>query len=422
MAKRVDMTDSPIWNYKTFAAGETQIVAAPDGKIHVPVWNDELYLERHRGTYTTQAKEKANIRHSEEWLLDAEKYASLAWLGGLDYPSSQLTESWKLKSFDDFHDSAAGTAIAQDYRDAQMDYDSIRQVTSEATRNAFKEVDSRIDTAAHAGVPIVVWNQLNWARTEAIPVSVQMPAPEPNGIAVVDAAGKPVLMEVLSKDDTTNTYRLLLQAPDIPSVGYKVLYVVPGRRKVASDLGLHGTTMENSQLRVVLDAKTGCITTLYQKKTGVEALAAGACGNELQAFKDDNPGEDAWNIERDYEKYGTNLTMLDSMKVVEQGPLREVIRITRSWSKSKFVQDIVLEAGSPRVDVVNNIDWHESHILLKAAFPLAFTSPEAAYEIPYGSIDRPATRNNSVEDSKIRSAGAQMGRPRKRSEWILSAQ
>ena len=401
MAKRVDRNDSPIWNYKTFAAGETQIVAAPDGKIHVPVWNDELYLELHQGTYTTQAREKANIRNSEEWLLDAEKYASVAWLGGLDYPGSQFIESWKLKLFNDFHDSAAGTAIAQDFRDAQVDYDSIHQTTSEATRNALNQIDSRIDTAAHAGVPVVVWNQLNWARTDAVPVSVQMPGPEPNGIAVVDAAGKPVLMEVLSKDDATNTYRLLVQAPDVPSVGYKVLYVVPGQRKVTSDLQLHGLTMENSQLRVVLDDKTGCITSLTSKKTGVEAIAAGACGNELQAFKDDYPGEDAWNIARDYEKYGTNLTMLDSIKVVEQGPLREAIRITRSWSKSKFVQDIVLEAGSSRVDVVNNIDWHESQILLKAAFPLAFTSPEATYEIPYGSIERPTTRNNSVENAKF---------------------
>jgi alpha-mannosidase len=402
MARRVDKTDSPVWNYKTFAAGETQLKASSsDGKIHVPVWDDELYLELHRGTYTSQAGEKANIRHSEEWLEDAEKYASLAWLGGLDYPGSELTESWEQKSFYDFHDSAAGTAIAAHYHDAQLDYDSIHRVTEDATRDALHSIDSRIDTAAHAGVPIVVWNQLNWARTEAVPVTVQMPGPEPKGIAVVDAAGRPVLMQVLARDATTNTYKLLVQAPDVPSVGYKVLYAVPGERKVASDLELHGLTMENAQLRVALDAKTGCITSLFSKKTGVEALAPGACGNELQAFKDAFPGEDAWNIERDYEKYGTNLTMVDSIKVVEQGPLREAIRITRSWDKSKFVQDIVLDAGSPRVDVVNNIDWHESQTMLKAAFPLAATSAEATYEIPYGSIQRPTTRTNSVDAAKF---------------------
>jgi alpha-mannosidase len=402
MARRADTANPPIWSYKTFAAGVTQLPPAlNDGKIHLPVWNDELYLERHRGTYTTQAGEKANIRHSEEWLLDAEKFSALAWLGGLDYPGSQFTESWKLKLFDDFHDSAAGTAIAQDYRDAQTDYDSIHRVTGDATRVALHQIESRINTSAHPGVPIIVWNQLNWTRTEAVPVTVQMPAPQPNGISVVDAAGKPVLMQILSTDSSTNTYQLLIEAPVVPSVGYKVLYVVPGRRTVPTDLQLHGITLENSQLRVVLDPATGCITSLISKKSGFESLAPGACGNQLQAFKDDFPGEDAWDIPYGYEKHGANLDMLDSIKVVQQGPLRESIRITRTWSKSKFVQDIVLEAGSPRVDIVSNIDWHETQVLLKAAFPLAFSSPSATYEIPYGSIERPTARSNSVDNAKF---------------------
>jgi alpha-mannosidase len=401
MARRADTADAPVWNYKTFAAGETQIKAPDDGKIHLPIWDDELYLEHHRGTYTTQAKQKADMRHSEEELLDAEKLASLGWLGGLDYPQSRLTEAWKRDLLDDFHDMAAGTGIAQIYRDGEKDYDMIRWVTGDASRNALNDVDSHIDTAAQAGVPIIVWNTLSWARTEAVPVSVQMPGPEPNGIAIVDASGKPVLMQVLAQDNDTHTYKLLVRAQDVPSVGYTVLYAVPGARKVPTDLAVHGTTLENAQLRVVLDPATGCITSLYQKKTGVETLAPGACGNELEAFKDSNLPEDAWNIERDYEKYRTNLTMLDSMKVLEHGPLRATIEITRSWSKSKFVQDIELEAGSPQVDVVNSIDWHETHVMLKAAFPLAASSPEATYEIPYGSIQRPTTRNNSIEDSKF---------------------
>jgi len=86
---------------------------------------------------------------------------------------------------------------------------------------------------------------------------------------------------------------------------------------------------------------------------------------------------------------------------VEHGPLRAVIRVTRSWQHSKFVQDITLYAGLDRVDVINDIDWHETHVLLKAAFPLAATSDHATYEIPYGSIERPTTRNNSWEAAKF---------------------
>ena len=89
------------------------------------------------------------------------------------------------------------------------------------------------------------------------------------------------------------------------------------------------------------------------------------------------------------------------MELVEKGPLKAVIRVTRTWQSSKFVQDITLYNGVDRVDVVNDIDWHETHILLKAAFPLAASSSKATYEIPYGSIERPTTRNNSWEDAKF---------------------
>ena len=208
-----------------------------------------------------------------------------------------------------------------------------------------------------------------------------MPQAEPNGVSVLDAENRPVLMQVLSKDKATNTYRLLLRPKDVPSVGYTVLHVVPGQRRTDSDLKLNGLTMENSFVRVVLDPKTGCITSLYNKASKFESIVPGECGNMLQAFVDtarsmtqaavDNLRvEDAWNIDKDYEKQGTNLTMVDSIEVVERGPLREVIRVTRSWSKSKFVQDITLYAGLPRVDVVNDIDWRETYILLKTSFPL----------------------------------------------------
>ncbi len=230
--------------------------------------------------------------------------------------------------------------------------------------------------------------------------------------AVLDDNNQPVLMQVLSKDEETNTYHLLLKPKDVPSVGYTVLHAVSGQRKIESDLSLNGTTMENSLVRVVLDPKTGCITSLYQKAAQFESIVPGECGNMLQAFVDSGRSmtevnldsirvEDAWNIDKDYDKQGTNLTMLTSIQTVERGPLREVIRITRNWSKSKFVQDITLYAGVARVDVVNDVDWHETHVLLKASFPLTATSPVATYEIPYGSIERPTTRLNSIEAARF---------------------
>jgi alpha-mannosidase len=137
------------------------------------------------------------------------------------------------------------------------------------------------------------------------------------------------------------------------------------------------------------------------KKTNFDSIAAGGCGNQLQAFVDTPKDYDAWNIDADFDKVVTNLDMVDSVQLAEHNSLRAVIRVTRHWQASTFVEDITLYNGLPRVDIVMDIDWHERHKLLKAAFPLAASSAQATYEIPYGSIERPTTRNNSVEDAKF---------------------
>jgi alpha-mannosidase len=207
--------------------------------------------------------------------------------------------------------------------------------------------------------------------------------------------------QIVSTDAATNTVHLLVEPKSIPSLGYSLLRVTPGRRNPPSDLSAQDLTLENSALRVLVDPKTGCITSLFDKRTQFESLAAGACGNELIAFADNPKQYDAWNIDADFEKSFTGLDSADSVQLIEHGPLRAIIRVTRTWQRSKFVQDITLYANLDRVDVGNDIDWHESHILLKAAFPLAASSDHATYEIPYGSIERPTTRNNSWETAKF---------------------
>jgi alpha-mannosidase len=185
-------------------------------------------------------------------------------------------------------------------------------------------------------------------------------------------------------------------------MGYTVLHAVDGQRDFSTDLTSAGYTMENSALRVNVDPKTGCITSLFVKRGGFEALAPNSCGNELQAFVDKPKNYDAWNIDPGtLDETPTLLHEADEVKMIETGPLRSVLRITRTWDKSKFVQDLILYTGSDELIVHNNFDWHEKHILLKAAFPLASTNKFATYEIPYGSIQRPTTRNNSFEKARF---------------------
>ena len=394
--------DSKVWNYESIAKGFINPPPAPpEGKVSIPTWDDELYFEYHRGVFTTQANHKRNMRESEEWVLNAEKYSSLAWLNGQAYPGAELNEAWKKVLFNQFHDLAAGSGIGIIYKDAQKDYDDVRWATDEASTHALHTIQAEINTRAAGEVPLLVFNPLAWQRSGLTTVDVEMPSASPDGVSILDAQNRVLPSEVVSSNAKTNSYRLLVEANDVPSLGYSLLHVVPGNRPFASDLKVSGTTIENAALKVTVDPKTGCITNLYDKKANFETMAQGACGNELIAFKDTPKDYDAWNIDADFDKVFTKLDKADSVELAEKGPLKAVIRVTRTWQSSKFVQDITLYNGVDHMDVVNDIDWHETHILLKAAFPLAASSSNATYEIPYGSIERPTTRNNSWEDAKF---------------------
>ena len=398
-------SNSPTWNYETLAKGDTSLPTPGAGQISVPTWKDELYFEYHRGVFTTQADHKRNMRDSEEWVLDAEKYASLAWLNGQAYPADRLTDAWKHVLFNQFHDLAAGSGIGVIYKDAQKDYDQVRWSTDEISSNALSTLTARVNTQASAGVPVVVFNSLGWERGGVAEVAIQMPGvanSAADGVTLLDEKNHVVASQVISSDSATHTYHVLFHLNEVPSLGYVVLHAVAGKREFATDLKSSGLSMENAALRVVVDPANGCITSLYDKKARFETIAQGGCGNELQAFKDTPKDYDAWNIDPGtYDVAPTLLHTLESVKMVEQGPLRSVIRVSRSWQSSKFVQDIILYTGDDHAIVTNDIDWHETHVLLKAAFPLAASSGMATYEIPYGTIERPTTRNNSFEKAKF---------------------
>jgi alpha-mannosidase len=158
-------------------------------------------------------------------------------------------------------------------------------------------------------------------------------------------------------------------------------------------------TLANGKVSLTIDKETGCITSV---KSTAEYLAPQACGNQLQTYADNPKQYDAWNIDPGtLDGKMTPIEKVDSITVLADGPLRKTIRIQRTWSKSHFIQDISLDAGADTVQIANDIDWHEQHVLLKAAFPLAATSDKATYEIPYGSIQRATTRNNSWEKARF---------------------
>jgi len=419
--------ESREWNYASIAKGYVPppVVA---GKVDIPTWKSELYFEYHRGVMTSQANHKRNMREAEVEVLDAEKWASLAWvLAGRAYPSVDLTEDWKKVLFNQFHDLAAGSGIGVIYKDAQKDYDVVRWSTNEIGAGALGKVAERVDTREEdkdaEGQSIVIFNPLGWSRLGVVTARIKHLGTSDKVAALVDAKGKVTIASILSIDPTSHIANVQIPVQDVPAMGYKVLSIPSpriGKNGMGRDAGTgHGsspagtssspegatelfTSIDNHLIRVEVDAKTGCITSLRDDKTNFELLAPGACGNELQAFKDTPKDYDAWNIDPgtlDLEP--TRIHETDSVEFVEEPGEHEGIRVTRHWQNSKFVQTIRLEEGSDQVDIENDIDWHESHVLLKAAFPLSASGPFATYEIPYGTIDRPTTRNNSWEKAQF---------------------
>ena len=387
--------------------------------LKVPTWKDELYFEYHRGVYTTQSETKRRIRQDEELTLDAEKYASFASLFGKPYPQGEFELAWKNLLFDHFHDVMPGSGIAVNYLDAKRNLEDVARADHEITNRSLAEILARINTQGD-GVPVVVFNSLSWPRTEVIEVEAQLPGPATQ-VEVVDSKGQLVESQLISIEPATNRARLLVLV-NVPALGYQTFFVRAGNKATMDLLAVgsprllrfvngSGDQLENEFIRLRIDPQTGCITSLFDKRSQTEALApaetetggpkTATCGNLLQAFYDKPKRWDAWNIDADFENKHWDLDKADEVKLIENGPLRAVIRVTNHFQNSSFTRDITMYAGVPRVDVKMHADWHEKHILLKVAFPLSAHNDKATFEIPFGSIERPTTRNTPAEQAKF---------------------
>ena len=370
------------------------------GDLKIPVWNNELYFQYHRGVMTTQSETKRRIRRSEELLLNAEKFSSLAMLDGQAYPQEELNNDWKKVLFDQFHDIMPGSGIAINYVDAARDLGVVGLSGNKILSSSLETLAARVNTAGE-GVPVLLFNSLSWTRTDVAEAEAQFPAPlAPQGGAEVrDSAGAVLPSSVVSRDESTHSVKVRFVAKSVPAMGYAVFHLVPVEHPASSTSSLKATgeAMENEFVSLKVDPKTGCITSLRNKRDGREALAPGACGNLLQTFVDKPKDYDAWNIDANFEDQKWDLTEAEEVKLVENTPVRAVIRVRKKFQNSTFTQDITMYPGVPRVDVNMQADWHEKHILLKVAFPVSVESNFATYEIPYGNIQRPTTRNTPEE-------------------------
>lgn len=374
----------------------------------LPVWNDELYLEYHQGTYTTQARTKKDNRETETLLTNAEKFAALATLAGGAKPGRELKEAWQNTLFNQFHDILPGSSIREVYIDAAKRYDQTRETAGFHLNRSLDAIAGQIDTSKHAaGRPIAVFNPLAWERRDV--VRFELPPGDDRPCAVFDAAGREVRSQVLAISPLKR--EVLFIADKVPALGYSV-YELRRQPPAAFEGGLKAGEfwLENDALRVEVDPVSGWVRSILDKKTGRETLSGP--GNELQLLEDKPAAWDAWNI-------GWTGTVFPSSfrgaEIIENGPVRAVIRLKRDYLKpgtkktfptedfpsSFFTQDIALYYGSDRVDFVTATDWWEEKTMLKVAFPVSVKAPSASYEIPYGFIRRSTGLSDSWEKAKV---------------------
>jgi len=366
--------------------------------------SSEIYLEFHRGCYTTHADQKAYNRDCENALYEAELWSSLAALTvGFKYPAAELEKTWKKTLFNQFHDILPGTSIRDVYPTANRFSDRVLIDTDCIINNAKERILNSISLpeAPHPEARlIVVFNPNNWTRSHLISVVIAAtPTQDLSPYWQVQTI-EGVAVETHSIFKYTGDQQVcIIKAivPDVPALGYACYWVVP-RMDVPAIESVEDRdyyTIENEFLTVEISARTGNIKTLFDKKNRRDVMRGES--NQLQSFTDEGQYWDAWNINPKYQDFPLPDANLEDIRYVEHHCLRSRIQVTRTIGKSTFIQTYSLTQHSPILEIKNYIDWQEKHVLVKAAFPINLDAKFVTYEAACGIADRTTTPTTDSE-------------------------
>jgi alpha-mannosidase len=363
----------------------------PTEEARLPEYTGEMELTNHSaGSLTSQAYQKRWIR-KEELLADAAEKASVAaaWLGGRPYPMDRLNSAWTLAMAAHFHDLAAGTATPKAYEFAWNDDVVAMNQFAGVLRSGLEAVASALNTQTD-GTPVIVYNPLNIEREGVVSAKLDFPGGMPQSVAVTGPNGQALPAQVSGGN--------VMFLAKVPSVGYAVYSVHAGKRDTVADtLHVSQNSLENRYYRVSLNSD-GDIDTIFDKQLGKNLLSAPM----RLAISYDNPDQwPAWNMDWDQEEAAPREYVGGpaTLRVVENGPVRVAIEVSRETAGSKFVQTIMLAAGDggKRVEIKNDVDWNTRESNLKAVFPLTAQNQLATYNLGIGTIQRPSDQPRKFE-------------------------
>ncbi len=374
---------------------------AKDGEI--PTVRGELQ-HHSRGCYTSHSGIKRWNRRAENILMRAEKWCAIAdSLGAHRYPLEDLTRAWKLLLFNQFHDTLAGTAIEPAYEDARDQLGHATSLGANAFNAAVQSIARRIRIDQEVETrPVVVFNPHSWPlRTH---VEVEYTWLREEGAYVVDDAGEPVPMQMTRPLTTMSGLRgRLAFAVAVPPLGYRAYRVKKGTVEWES-LAATDTRLENEHVLLELDPATGRIARLVLKATGVDLAAPGAKHTVVIDDPSDTWGHGVRRYDREIGEFAC-----DSVRLLETGPVRAIVRVESRFGSSTLREDYVLGADVPYVDVRVTVDWREQLKLLKLRYPTSVDTEHATFETPYGHLERPAGGDEEPGQAWVDVSGGDRG-------------
>lgn len=353
----------------------------------LPTWNSELQLIKHStGVLSSQAYTK-KLNRDAEILGDAAERAAVSakLLAGSGYPQAELNNAWGLMLRNQFHDNLPGTSIPKVYEHSWNDGIIALNQFAGVYQDAVGALAQTLNTDV-VGVPVVVFNPLSISRKDLVESFIPDALANTASISVFNDKGVEVPSQITTGFDGKG--RILFQA-DLPPVGAVVYSIREAKPNIKnSELVVKNDYLENKNYRVNID-KNGDISGIYDKTLGKEILEKPIQIEFGDNFPDTKP---AWRIYwKDSKKPARSVaTNPISVKVVENGPLRIAIEVVRENEGSRITQRIQLSAGADgsRVETLNQIDWKSRGTLLKAAFHLTASAPEATYNLGLGTIKR----------------------------------
>ncbi len=379
-----------------------RLLATIDQNADVPRWEGELYLEYHRGTYTTQSWLKRMHRQLEGALLLAEWLDAWNWSLHPDQAQDQremLDNAWRILLMHEFHDILPGSSIATVYWDARLALDELVEHLLRSTADMMERLVGDVPRGA-----IVALNPSPFARKELLAL------PNPGNGSYPRVAGKLLPTQSVVANDTSTQ---LVELPDIPGRGLLAIERISEPTEpdsvdedsqvqdVEAGEGDTGIWLKNAFFTIRLN-DAGEIVSLRDHRVigGREVVPSGERANVLTAYEDLPREFDAWDIDAYYMRKAYPLESV-AVTLVERGPLRAVARVERRFRMSTITQRITLYRVNPRIDFETHIDWHEQHILLKAGFEVNILATHATCETQYGAIERPFARNTSWEQARF---------------------